>query len=562
MIVNDVVGRDDHVGNGAVATFAYTFGILDERHIEVLVGGVSKLLNTDYTVAGVGNDSGGTVTFAFAPTGDVVLRRRQPVSSTSRYPINEEFPATRIENDFAKQAMISQMLREMIGRGIRFSEDSALADAIIPDPVSIATFLRVASLNPLVLDWATLTSGGSLTLPLAMSQGGTGASYADANVFAAAFALARWGSSGITPSGAVLTLPNPLTGNHVIVGAGNFSSISTAGVPTGAIVILHYATGGNVLTDGASLLLEGRTNYTSAAGDRSIFVLAASGWVELLRIPLHVAGNATKVRFGNGTWGSLPTQFGPSGVVQGLTCSNATGDPTNDLTIDIGDAFSDEANPASRVSMYLSSALTKQLDATWAAGNNAGGRVSGQSLADGTWHVFLFKRSGGAIDVCFSNSLTFTTPDSGTNRVLIMSMIRVGGAWRSFTQEKDWVSWTTPTLDLAFTNPGSASHLATLAVPTGLKFMARYNVGVVTSGLAIITYFSDPATTDMAITNNMATSPLAQMGLVNGNHLVSFRQVETLTNTNGQVRYRCAQSDGGTIIRAVTLGFWHRRGRG
>lgn len=562
MIVNDTAGRNDYVGAGSATAFAYTFGILAESDIEVLVNGSVKLLNSDYSVSGIGNDSGGSVTFVLAPTGAIVLQRKQPIAHTSRYPLNEEFPAPRIENDFAKQAMISQMLRTQLRRTLQLQPNSTFLDAIIADPIATSLFLRVSSLSPLTLDWATLATAGAISLPLSLANGGSGANYGSASALAAGLSLARWASSSITPSGGILTLPNPLTGNAVVVGSGNFSSISTGGVPTGMVLMLHYNSGSNVITDGSALVLEGRANYTTVAGDRSIFILSAAGWVELLRIPLHVSGDTTKFRRGDGTWQTLPAQSTPSGVVQGLTVNNATGDPTNDLTVDIGDAFSDEANPASRISLYLATAITKQLDATWAAGDNAGGRVSGQTLADGTWHVFLFKRSGGAIDVCFSNSLTFTTPDSGTNRICIMSMLRIAGAWSSFIQEHDYVQWKAPTVDHTSVNPGSLSHLALMRVPTGMKFMTRYNIEVNSTGIQVIAYTSDPATNDLPITTNMITAPLAQLGFVNVNLQTQYRQLDTMTNVNGQIRYRTSQSDAATALRLATLGFFHKRGRG
>src|SRR5512139_159452 len=60
--------RDVYTGNGSSTAFPYTFKILAQGELNVYVNGVLKALTTDYTVSGVGNDAGGSVTFLVAPT--------------------------------------------------------------------------------------------------------------------------------------------------------------------------------------------------------------------------------------------------------------------------------------------------------------------------------------------------------------------------------------------------------------------------------------------------------------------------------------------------------------
>lgn len=66
-------GTNLYIGDGVDTTFDFGWYIADAADLTVTVEGVEKVLNTDYTVSGVGSDTGGTVTFTTAP----------PVPSTS-----------------------------------------------------------------------------------------------------------------------------------------------------------------------------------------------------------------------------------------------------------------------------------------------------------------------------------------------------------------------------------------------------------------------------------------------------------------------------------------------
>ena len=66
-------GTNLYIGDGADTTFDFGWYIADASDLTVTVEGTEQTIITDYTVSGVGSDSGGTVTFTSAP----------PVPSTS-----------------------------------------------------------------------------------------------------------------------------------------------------------------------------------------------------------------------------------------------------------------------------------------------------------------------------------------------------------------------------------------------------------------------------------------------------------------------------------------------
>ncbi len=235
----------------------------------------------------------------------------------------------------------------------------------------------------------------------------------------------------------------------------------------------------------------------------------------------------------------------------GLGLANNGVDAINDLDIAVGAAASDHATILSRVMLNLPSALTKQIDATWAAGTNAGGRVSGQTLADGTWHVFLFRRSGGAEDVCFSNTLSFTLPDGGTHRRRIGSIVRAAGTIVAFKQEADLFRWVTkPALDFNTTS-GTAANTVTLTVPTGNVVLA---LGTYFQSAISVQYFSPLDETDEAPSTTAA--PIGQ-GTTSG--IVAQQWGPLKTNTSGQIRMRSSVN---VTVRIATYGWIDRRGRG
>lgn len=91
-----------------------------------------------------------------------------------------------------------------------------------------------------------------------------------------------------------------------------------------------------------------------------------------------------------------------TGMIGGLTCSNDT-DADHDVNItagyarDYGDAYT----------MVLSSEITKQIDATWAVGDDAGGLDTGAVAADTGYGIYLIRRSDtGVVDALFSTDMS------------------------------------------------------------------------------------------------------------------------------------------------------------
>lgn len=141
MTISVETNKHTYSGDGANKNFAFSFPILDETHIDVLVkdtnGDITtQTLTTHYTITGTGNTRGstdyasGTVKFVTAPaaTDTVIILRDVPKTQGTDYIENATFSAETTEDSFDKLTMQVQELEEKLDRSIKV------------DPVTESTF--------------------------------------------------------------------------------------------------------------------------------------------------------------------------------------------------------------------------------------------------------------------------------------------------------------------------------------------------------------------------------------------------------------------------------------
>lgn len=262
------------------------------------------------------------------------------------------------------------------------------------------------------------------------------------------------------------------------------------------------------------------------------------------------------------TGGVLPfVEVAAPGLIFGLTLSNGS-DATNDIDIAAGMA-AQSATPWNL--MQLAAGITKQLDAAWAVGSAAGGRDTG-SIANGTWHVWLIRRSDtGVVDVLFSTSATSPTmPANYDQKRRIGSILRESGAIVAFSQVGDEFLRKASVLDVSANNPGTSAVTRTLSVPTGVKVWAMFNSTLNNTAGADTAYvvFSELDRNDEAA--NVSAAPGAQLGPganVSGQLIISVGKFAIRTNTSSQIRSRVSYSDANVTLYMMTHGWVDRRGR-
>ena len=109
------------------------------RTDQILEEDTDAVLNTHYTVAGAGSESGGTVTIlnhAFWTVGDTVtVHRNAQVVQPTEYPLNGQFPSASAETQADRLTMLVQQLALEVKRSIRFPISQIERGLIVGAPI-------------------------------------------------------------------------------------------------------------------------------------------------------------------------------------------------------------------------------------------------------------------------------------------------------------------------------------------------------------------------------------------------------------------------------------------
>lgn len=147
MSLTNLTTKTSYAGNGVTTVFPFTFKIFDPTHLvvtETTAAGVTStlVLNTDYTVTGVGLDAGGTITRLGAtsppPTGTTgLIRRVLALTQTADIRNQSAFYASVHEDVFDKLTMVDQQQEEEIGRSLQIPEQYSVGISNqLPAPVA------------------------------------------------------------------------------------------------------------------------------------------------------------------------------------------------------------------------------------------------------------------------------------------------------------------------------------------------------------------------------------------------------------------------------------------
>lgn len=136
MTVSSSTARNSYNCNGSQTVFPYTFRVLDESHLQVILrdssGSETTLtLTTHYTVSGVDEMGGGNVTTVatYASGYTLVILRSVPIDQLTDYVENDAFPAESHEEALDKLTMILQSINEEFDRCLKVPKSSAIAGA-------------------------------------------------------------------------------------------------------------------------------------------------------------------------------------------------------------------------------------------------------------------------------------------------------------------------------------------------------------------------------------------------------------------------------------------------
>lgn len=399
---------------------------------------------------------------------------------------------------------------------------------------------------------------GLLATPVPIASGGTGASTvptAQANLLIGTQSTV---ASSATPdiwtgTGTQIDFTGstgPVTGFAAAPRAGIWRVLVCASTPS--------------FTHGANLLLPGSANYTAAAGD--IIVVYALSTTQFRLNIFKADGTAVVVAAS-----TIPL---PTAYLSGCKISNNSGDATNDIDIAAG-----KCRNAADTANITVAALTKRLDANWAAGTNQGMRNSAAAIADGTYHIYAVSTAAGTQDIYAYAGVAGTDPDTSSAEATVIaalqlesggssylyarrigSILRVSNAIIAFQQTGDeFLRNDAGILDVSVTNQGNSAVDRTLSVPMGLKVDAIINAIATdaTGGAEAATYIKDKDISDQA-----ASSTAAPLCTIISSQAAGFGggSVRVRTSRSGVVTSRAVEASAATL-RIATMGWIDRRGR-
>ena len=230
-----------------------------------------------------------------------------------------------------------------------------------------------------------------------------------------------------------------------------------------------------------------------------------------------------------GVWVSVASGAGAD-KSQWPTTSPAA-DSEHDVTISAGVVL----NSLGTFDLVLSSPITKQIDAAWAVGDNAGGLFSGTVAASSTYHLFIIRRdSDGVIDAGFDSDSSGANVPAGWSsfRRLRSYITDVSANIIETYQIGDYFGFINRILDIDTTAPTTNGVLVPLSVPSGLNsicYSGIVNMSVGVGGAVLVT---SPVETDSVPTTQNSTIDSNSSGQR------ASTQISKYVDSLGQLRYR------------------------
>ncbi|EJJ29696.1 hypothetical protein [Rhizobium sp. CF142] len=148
MTISSEINRSGpYNGDGIATAFEYKFKILEPRHLQVIrtdASGTDSILvlDADYTVTGIGNDSGGSAVIIPAPANGTKITLLLDVPFTQETDLENQgaYYAETVEQALDLVVMRLQQLKERAARAVTIppSFDSATIDKLIADVLTLS----------------------------------------------------------------------------------------------------------------------------------------------------------------------------------------------------------------------------------------------------------------------------------------------------------------------------------------------------------------------------------------------------------------------------------------
>lgn len=312
------------------------------------------------------------------------------------------------------------------------------------------------------------------------------------------------------------------------------SVLTAAAALAGFRVGIKNVSGANnvIVHRSASNTIDGEASITLSATNQAV-MLACNG-TTWYRTSAHTPITAATL---------TPTR----GFISGLTLSNDS-DADHDIAIAVGVC----RDSADAQTLVLSTIMTKRIDATWSAGDDAGGLFTGSVTTDTWYHLFLIRKtSDGSIDAGFDTSVSAANIPAGYAAYRRIGSVQTDGSSniKPFVQFGDRFTWSAPTLDADNVATSTSAALTTISTPLAVKVEAELYVNIeddASNTKSIL--LSDPDVPDLATDHNDARASAYLK--VTGATATELNFITTCpTNTSSQIRVVNSNTGGAYNIR-------------
>lgn len=278
MTISTEAAQLSYPGNGTTVNFAITWRYILKSHVVAVLrssAGVETtwVLNTNYTLTAANVDAGGTLTATTAPASGetLVISLEPPNTQTTSLPLGGAFPTASVEDALDVAAQRDSKTKNVLDRTLRVPKTDTQTGSLLELPIDSSRagkFLAFdANGKPIA------AAGTSANLGPVSSFVNTLLDDSTAAQFRQTLLLDKKGAD--IASAATIDL-DTATGD--LVDVTGTTTITTITVAEGVEKTVRF-TGILTLTNGASLVLPGAANITTAAGDFAVFRGYASGVV-------------------------------------------------------------------------------------------------------------------------------------------------------------------------------------------------------------------------------------------------------------------------------------------
>lgn len=171
MTVSSVVNRNDYIGVGSVSTYSYSFRIFQSSHVAITTlssAGVQVVLvlNTDYTVTGVGDATGGSIVLTVPlPTGSLLtIQRVLPLTQTTVLRNQGSYFPESVEDALDRMVMIQQQMENLLDAALKLPTTETPSDIAVRIPTLANRISKIMGWDSLGNPTAvSVSSSGTLT---------------------------------------------------------------------------------------------------------------------------------------------------------------------------------------------------------------------------------------------------------------------------------------------------------------------------------------------------------------------------------------------------------------